>query len=837
LLLSAVVCLSFGVFSGQASAEPPPCADLEITNITVSPTNPVQGQPANISITVKNDGSCFANGFVTQFRTSLSSKTGPSASIAGLNAGESQTLNLPFVFNEAGNFEAVVEVDTGNAVPETNEENNLEIKSITVLPPGVNLVATGFRVEPVEPDPTDSVVQGRLARATINYTNTGTKPAGPFIVQWTPFALGKPLTKSVPGLAPGESGSVSMEYTFPFAATVKGTAFVDSTNAVAETDENDNTLTLSTEVQPPLPNLRVAGEGIDIHPAPAGSTSSLDVTVQNNGNENAGPFVVEWKPGPLLPAQAQQVNGLAEGAETTVTFDNVFNRAGTFNGTVTLDSTHVVSEVNENDNTAPTTFVIPAATIDLTITNTSIQEENECGRECDLRGNPLTHPALTLGPLSGTVTQEVPSTVFVTVKNIGNSPSGSFVTSWNPSALSIIVPGKQTLTQEVSSLGPDESRTLEFPFTYPKTGHFRSVAFADAFNTVKETNESNNQQVLNVTVLPAHIALFFSSPIEVSPGNPVVGEPATERFSVVNDGPIATGSFAVQLIPQSGGAKKTMFLPGLNVGEETTVEYPVTYFKKGTVTATAIIDPFNQVVKVFSPVEESQSITVIPKSASLDVTFDHFHIFALPSGYEEWKIFFLGFQPGAACTFKFEIEILGVSKSFEHTFKDVTCTETGETYEENFVHPGETLPANLTLGLHLEEQQPLAVSTVGLSLNKDIFGIITNIGLPGEAPLISPRSEYLELDGTHPTIQGKGCAQEDKTVVNGGHCYDAFYNVSVLSHVGNSAVLAPGATTKATNTIDRASAGFAALAQTAKAQAGAVHSGHATIRLTATTKP
>ena len=147
------------------------------------------------------------------------------------------------MFTKAGNYETVVRVDTGNAVSETNEKNNLAIKALTVLPPGVNLVIDSFTVVPVEPDPTESVVEGRLAGATIVVQNTGNAPAGPFQVSWTPYVFGKPLTKSVVGSLPGATATVQMEYTYPFAGTVKTTADVDSANQVAETDEFDNTAT------------------------------------------------------------------------------------------------------------------------------------------------------------------------------------------------------------------------------------------------------------------------------------------------------------------------------------------------------------------------------------------------------------------------------------------------------------------------------------------------------------------------------------------------------------------------------------------------------------------
>jgi subtilase family serine protease len=596
LLACATACLSCGLFAGQASAAAPPCADLYVENIVVSPTNPVQGMPANISITVHNGGTCSAGGFVTQFRTSLGSPTGPSESISSLAPDESKTLNLPFVFTKAGNYEAVVEVDTGNAVPETNEANNLEIIPITVLPPGINLVLDRFSVAPVAPDPTNSVVEGRAAIATIEVTNTGNVPAGPFVVQWTPYAFAKPLTQSVSGLEPGETTVVTMEFTFPFAGKVHGTALVNSTNSVVETNKLDNSATLETEVQPPLPNLRVAPEGLRVNPAPAGSTSTIEVEVENDGNNPAGDFVVTWKPGPLIPAQSQQVNGLQVGERKTISFSNVYKVAGKYEGKVTLDSTNVIKEVTKADNTAPTVLNVPAATVDLTITEMSI------------------HPTRGINGdfAAATVTQGVPQTLTLTVKNLGNSPSGSFVTSWNPSAFSIIVPGNQTLTQETGPLGPGESRQLTFSFTYPQPGNFRSVADVDAFNNVKETNEANNERILNVTVVPAKIALVFVGPIVISPTTIVALETkATATVTIRNNGPLATGSFVVQLTPQQEGFPQMQFVNGLNVGEERTLVFKnLLYFKSGKYTVTAIIDPFNQVVKTKTPDELTQTVSV-----------------------------------------------------------------------------------------------------------------------------------------------------------------------------------------------------------------------------------
>jgi hypothetical protein len=380
--------------------------------------------------------------------------------------------------------------------------------------------------------------------------------------------------------------------------------------------------------------------------------------------------------------------------------------------------------------------------------------------------------------------------VTVTVENLGNSPSPSFVTSWNPDALGLLVPSAQTLTQETGPLGPEESRQLTYNFTYPQAGNFRSIADADAFNTVKETNEANNEKILNITVLPAHIDLAFTSPITVSPSPLISKEEGTASVEIANFGPIASGPFAVQFTQQEKGFPITVFVNGLNVGEHRKLTFPVNYSSPGTFTAKAVVDPFNQVVKLISPLEEAGTIHVVPKSASLNVTLDHIKDIANPAGYQEWKVILFVAEKGASCTFTLEVEILGSKKTFSKTIEGIDCASTDEEFEEEFLNPGDERHVGLTLPAHLQEQAPLVAAAVGLNFNRDIFGIITNIGFPGLAPLISPRTEYLHSFSK--TVKGTACAKEDKSVVNEGHCFDAAFKSTLLSSVGMSAVSTGG---------------------------------------------
>lgn len=768
------VCAVFAlaaIGADRAAAQATPCADLLITSIDVTPVEPVQGQPANIAITVRNAGSCAAGGFVVQFKTDLFATTGPSRSVTSLAAGASTTLNLSFNFPTSGNFESVVQVDTGGAVAETNEVNNLEIKSITVLPPGINLVVSGFSLAP------DPVVQGRVATASITVTNTGNVPAGAFRVEWTPLFLAAPLSRQVNGLAAGASTTVTFDFTFPFAATVTGTATVDSSGMVAETDEFDNTATLQTVVEPPLPNLAFAKGGeeggpITIHEAPAGSVSSIDITVVNDGNNPAGDFVVRWQPWLFGAPLTQQVDGLAVGQSTTVSFDYTFPFPGTFDGTVTLDSTSAVAEVDETDNTASTRFVIPVATVDLTVSD------------------------LTISPSSPT--QGAPSTTSVTVTNLGNSPSGRFVVDWNPDAFAIIVPSVQTLSEETGPLGPGESRTIDFAFTYPQAGNFRSIAHADSFNTVNETNEANNDRILNVTVQPAPIDLVFDGPIVFNPAQPVRGVNATASVTVRNAGPIATGSFGVQFKSQDGDFfPQTQFVNGLNPGETRTLSFTVNYFAAGSFTATATLDVFNQVNEAAPGGEannvENQGVTVVPQSATLNVTLDNLTVFndldppPIFAGDGEWHaILFAVFDPTASCDVNVDVNTLHIHQ----TIPSVRCLPTidGGSVDDHDGRGG-NISLNRTIQVKLEEATPLIAAVAALEEDT----LVPDFG--GFATFLSFKPDYLHLSGAQ-TLPGMGCATislipPSSSPVSGGHCYDAHLSVTPVSVVGPA--LAAGA--------------------------------------------
>jgi subtilase family serine protease len=756
----------------SAAAQATPCADLQVTGIAFTPAEPVQGQPVNIAISVRNGGTCAAGGFVVQFKTDLFAPTGPSRSVDSLAAGATTTLDLSFNFAQSGNFQTVVQVDTGNAVPETNEVNNLDIRAVTVRPPGVNLVVEEFVVAP------DPVVQGRVATASITLRNEGNVPAGAFRVDWTPFVFGAPLSRQVNGLAPGASTTVTFDFTFPFAGTVDGTATVDSGSAVTETNEFDNTRSLRTVVEPPLPNLAFGSRGdesdpIHVEAAPAGSVSSIDVSVVNDGNNPAGDFVVRWQPWFLAAPLTQQVNGLAVGASTTVSFDYTFPFAATFDGTVTIDSTNAVSEVDETDNTSATRVAVPQATVDLTVSDLSIAPSS---------------------PVQG-----APATASVTVTNLGNSPSGRFVVDWNPDAFGIIVPSVQTLSEETGPLGPGASRVITFSFTYPQAGNFRSIANVDSFNAVNETNEANNQRILNVTVQPAPIDLVFLGPITLEPAQPVRGVDATARVTVRNNGPIATGGFGVQLRAQDGDIfPQTQFINGLNPGETRTLTFTLNYLFAGTFTATATLDVFNQVNEAAPGGEANnvitRTVTVVPPSADVHVALDHLQVFndldpdictvfGCIRLEGEWNPVLLAvLDPTKTCHLEFSHGGLSVNSDIP----GVACATQRLDPRDDRDNGAAGISTDLAIDVTLLDATPLVVAVASVEDDDPLPPDI-----PGFATFVSFRPDYLALSGLQKAV-GQGCTKitvvpPSASPIDGGHCFDAFLGITATNVVGLTA--------------------------------------------------
>ena len=518
--------------------------------------------------------------------------TGPSASVGPLAAGASTIVHLDYIFLKSGYFLSIVNVDTDRTIAETNEDNNLAIYVVQVEAANVDLIITNFYVTPVNggsgPLP---VAQGQNAYAYITVENTGNTDAGPFQVSWTPTFKAPALTANVAGgLAAGSSTTVELAFNYPDLGKFFTKAMVDSSRLIRETNEFNNTDYEQVEVVPALADL--SATNITFSPASPleGENVHVTVTVENNGFVSTGQnFVVSWQPKSTGSALSQVVAPLAAGASTDVAFDYTYTKAGMFDTTATADSTNVITELDENNNVFTAPITIGDAAADLTITNVAF---------------------VPASPNQGDST-----TINVTIMNTGNADAGPFVVSFNPTSSGTTVPSSGTLTSQVDSLGAGASLVVPFTFTYTKAGAFHTVAQVDAFRSVRESNESNNQYLADITVNPDNINLTIT-------GFSLSANP-TDRFSKVtatitvqNTGSLPVGFFKVEWLGVSTNPSgPSKWLPGLNPGESVVFTLDNFYFNSGTFTTIVTVDPDNKIAETNEGDNSSStSITINPIS-------------------------------------------------------------------------------------------------------------------------------------------------------------------------------------------------------------------------------
>jgi len=119
------------------AAPPPSKADLIVTEFTLNPATPTSHVSMHTRVKVKNQGGTNAGGFKVQWY-GLDTFTNPSCfwNVGSLAAGNTVLLECDFTYNSwyPHNKTTIVNVDTNNAVDESNEGNN----SATISPFGVD---------------------------------------------------------------------------------------------------------------------------------------------------------------------------------------------------------------------------------------------------------------------------------------------------------------------------------------------------------------------------------------------------------------------------------------------------------------------------------------------------------------------------------------------------------------------------------------------------------------------------------------------------------------------------------------------------------------------------
>ena len=318
---------------------------------------------------------------------------------------------------------------------------------------------------------------GDAITITAAIRNQGLRTAVGFYVALTSPDL-TTQTKYVSSLAVGGTTNVTFTYTasqYTSDKTITVTAIADSSGAVAESDESNNTRTASFTARkyiPPFPDLTVSSLTSDKGLYEAGDTVTVTAVVKNIAQSASYTTTVRLTV-PNIGTYSQNIPALSAGASQMVTF--TFTAPASLsaqNVTVTAfaDPNNIVAESNENNNTRTAVISINALRPDIEVVDSTITDW--------YAGKDVTVSAI--------------------VRNLTAQPV--------PSVAIRLTIGSSSYTENIPIAG-NGSNLAVFRITVPTAGSYDVKVTANPNGALNETDESNNTLSRNIQVnnIPASI--------------------------------------------------------------------------------------------------------------------------------------------------------------------------------------------------------------------------------------------------------------------------------------------------------------------------------------------
>jgi subtilase family serine protease len=297
----------------------------------------------------------------------------------------------------------------------------------------------------------------------------------------------------------------------------------------------------------------------------AGNPITIMATISNQGLRSTGGFYVALT-SPDLSAQTIYVSSLAAGGATNVTFSYTAGQYAsdkTISITATADSTGIVAESNESNNTRSASFkVLKPPQPDLTVY------------------------ALAANKTEYTADETI--TISATIRNQGESAAGGFY-------VALSSPDWSTQTKYVSSLAAGVTTNVTFTYTAPRYTDTRIVtvtATADSSGIVAESNESNNTRSASLKVLKPPQPDLTVYALAANKTEYTADETITISATIRNQGQSGAGGFYVALTSPDLSTQ-TKYVSSLAAGGTTNITFTYTaprYTATRIVTVTGTAD-------------------------------------------------------------------------------------------------------------------------------------------------------------------------------------------------------------------------------------------------------
>jgi|GEM_PF-3957701 len=581
----------------------PPQDDIELQAGIININNQTTinwGDILNIDTEIFNTGNSTPDPFTVSI--SLSQDNIPddtdtvlhSFSIDSLPGGSSTAQNLDINLPAAGtdgDYHLIMMVDSGNVVPEPNEDDNITMVTIHVGadnpddPPvsedGIDLIADDNVDFQFPYDP----VWGQEIDIPVNVFNNGDTASGSFnatVVLSQNNVYGDNddhfLTDVTfaNGVEPGMGDFTDAMVTLPAIGTLADgdyhfLVFLDSTNAVTETDENNNIAILPATITS-TPNL---DPGIDLLVTEFGPNTPTDtfdwgigyqfaVDIYNGGDSDAGAFTINialsddshFDGGDTILV-TESVSALAAGSmsenDIMVTLPDADQLAdGSYHLILIADSESVITETDENNNTVE--FMLQIGT---GVEEPPIEDDQ-----------PELQPSTFFVNIQDGVNWGDTINIDAEVTNTGMVESGAFTVSVYISEDDFI-DGTDTELHSftINSLVAGANYPSNFDITLPASGtdgQFNFILEVDSGHVINEPNEEDNIWSQPIFVgddgpiddpddggIEGIDLVIDNDPNNMIPFDFIWGQQYEMSVDVFNEGNTAIGAFTTSIILSS----------------------------------------------------------------------------------------------------------------------------------------------------------------------------------------------------------------------------------------------------------------------------------------------
>jgi hypothetical protein len=232
--------------------------DLYVSEMSVDPATPVQGQPVNVRVGVYNQGTAAVSSpfHITWYPGENYPAPACAWDIDSLAANGGRILTCTYAGYPSAytSINMLATVDTNNMVSETDESNNSRTQAITVNSGGSSgqpdLYISELSIDPATP------VKGQPANVRVGVYNQGTAPVSAwFHIVWYPGEnySAPACAWDLDSLAANGGRILTCTYAgYPSAyASINMLATVDTNNTITESDESNNSRRQAINVSEP----------------------------------------------------------------------------------------------------------------------------------------------------------------------------------------------------------------------------------------------------------------------------------------------------------------------------------------------------------------------------------------------------------------------------------------------------------------------------------------------------------------------------------------------------------------------------------------------------------